>query len=25
MGKVKYTKGHMPFKIHYYETFSTRK
>ena len=25
MGKVKYTKGHIPYKIHYYEKFSTRK
>ena len=24
-GKVKYTKGHRPYKLHYYETFSTRK
>ena len=24
-GKEKYTKGHIPYKIHYYETFGTRK
>ena len=24
-GKVKYTKGHRPFIIHYFETFVTRK
>jgi predicted GIY-YIG superfamily endonuclease len=22
-GKVRYTKGHMPYKIHYHETFET--
>ncbi|HLG32162.1 MAG TPA: GIY-YIG nuclease family protein [Ignavibacteriaceae bacterium] len=24
-GKVKYTKGHIPYKLHYFETFSTRR
>lgn len=24
-GKVKYTKGHMPYAIHYFEVFGTRK
>jgi len=24
-GKVKYTNGHRPYKLHYYETYSTRK
>jgi len=24
-GKVRYTKGHKPYCLHYYETFSTRK
>jgi len=24
-GKVRYTKGHKPYNLHYYETFSTRK
>ena len=24
-GRVKYTKGHRPYKLHYYETFPTRK
>ena len=24
-GKSKYTKGHIPYKIHYCETFQTRK
>lgn len=24
-GKSKYTKGHRPYKIHYFETFMTRK
>ena len=24
-GKVRYTKGHMPYILQYYETFSTRK
>ena len=24
-GKVKYTKGHLPYKLHYYEIFKTRK
>lgn len=24
-GKVKYTKGRRPYKLHYYETFQTRK
>jgi putative endonuclease len=24
-GKVRYTKGHKPYKIHYYEMFKTRK
>ena len=23
-GKVKYTKGHKPYELHYYETFKTR-
>ncbi len=23
-GKVKYTKGHLPYKMHYYEGFKTR-
>ena len=24
-GKVRYTKGHKPYILHYYETYSTRK
>lgn len=24
-GKVKYTKGHRPYKLHYHEEFKTRK
>ncbi len=24
LGKEKYTKGHLPYKLHFYETFSTR-
>jgi len=24
-GKVKFTKGHIPYKLHYFETFKTRK
>ena len=24
-GKVRYTKGHLPYAIHYFETFSSRK
>lgn len=24
-GKVRYTKGHMPYILHYYETYETRK
>ncbi|MCU0406552.1 MAG: GIY-YIG nuclease family protein [Ignavibacteriaceae bacterium] len=24
-GKVKFTKGHIPYKLHYYEIFKTRK
>jgi putative endonuclease len=24
-GKVRYTKGHRPYSLHYYETFNTRK
>jgi putative endonuclease len=24
-GKVKYTKGHIPYKLHYFENFQTRK
>jgi putative endonuclease len=23
-GKVKYTKGHLPYKLHYFEEFETR-
>jgi putative endonuclease len=23
-GKVRYTKGHIPYKLHYYESFQTR-
>ena len=24
-GKVRYTKGHMPYKVHYFEVYQTRK
>jgi len=24
-GKVRYTKGHIPYELHYFETFKTRK
>ena len=24
-GKVRYTKGHIPYQLHYYETYNTRK
>ncbi|MEG8945868.1 GIY-YIG nuclease family protein [Rosettibacter firmus] len=24
-GKIRYTKGHMPYEIHYYEMYETRK
>jgi len=24
-GRVKYTKGHTPYKLHYFESFQTRK
>jgi putative endonuclease len=24
-GKVRYTKGHMPYKVHYFEVYQTRR